>query len=110
MNSIKHKIDSLPFFFSFVFLNKKEKTESFGFVGSSETGRGVSFISNRSESSSLCEATSSLISFKNNTISLDPIFIQWFVGFAEGDGGFYKTDLAAASLCCAKQNPCKAWG
>jgi hypothetical protein len=107
MNSIKHKIDSLPFFFSFVFLNKKEKTESFGFVGSSETGRGVSFISNRSESSS---SSSSLISFKNNTISLDPIFIQWFVGFAEGDGGFYKTDLAVVGLanatpsCCWYQN------
>jgi hypothetical protein len=120
MKSIKHKIDSLPFFNTFFFWlgylarfgslaeqpqliplrsipggigcvagslafgAKEGKIESLGFVGSSETGRGVSFVSNRLFSSQRAAYAGS------STISLDPSFIQWFVGFSEGDGGFYK--------------------
>jgi hypothetical protein len=48
-------------------MDNSQCIESFGLIGSSETKRGVS---------SLCGK------YSHN-------FIDWFVGFSEGDGGFY---------------------
>ncbi len=55
--------------------------KSFGFTGSSETRRGVSFLS-KVEHKSLLTSAGRLSKY-------DPVFLDWLIGFSEGYGGFY---------------------